>query len=149
MMPQLLLEVIQFLYKRSITRSSFSEEGINKLIKIGHDLVLESEGYQKFRRYAAYYAVELCGIYSDHLYKLIDIANDTKMPKEACLKAAAKFGKVALDDPIKYRTDLISAIRNLNTRWLDTIYDIGSAGLKDDEVGQYQRLKKYLGFERK
>lgn len=148
-LPVVLEEIIQLLYSRAISRGNFAEEGINKLIKIGQDKVLANEGYQKFMRYSIYNAIELCGIYHENLYKLIGIANNAQMPKEACIKAAAKFGKVTLADQVKFKSDLADAVRNLNYRWLQTIFEITSNALKNDEIANYEKLKRHIIHLRK
>lgn len=143
-LPIVIVEVIQHLYSRSISSTHFADEGINKLMIIAEDKVLDAEGYQKSMRDAALKAIRLCTIYSDNLYKLIKIANNSKMPKEACVKAAAYLGQTIFEQKEKFYADLADAEKKLNIRWLETVFELVSNSLNDRELSGYKKITNHI-----
>jgi alkylhydroperoxidase/carboxymuconolactone decarboxylase family protein YurZ len=121
-------------YKSSI------DVAVKELLNLASDNQLHYHNCTDLMLQAANVAFELCTKNSDAIKTLVKISNQKHLDSIINLKAAAKFGEIALSDEKKYDSHIKIAVKELNIRWLTNLIEPFRDKLSEEENDAINRL---------
>jgi len=140
---------IDKLRKDAYFNKSKSYDNINELLRIAKDKKLKSSSLIDIAKNAGLTAIALSAERPQNVGELINICNNRNVHCSVNAKAAAKFGEIVFKDEKLYETDILIAVKKLNTRWLTTILDATEKDLTSDEITNFKKLKSFIEGKRK
>lgn len=120
------------------------DEGTKILLAMATDNDLKYLKQDELMMQAANVAFELCTKNNEAISNLIKISNQKNVDYIINLKAAAKFSEIALSDEAKYKTQIKTATRELNVRWLMNLVEPFRDKLSDEENENIDKLVEYI-----
>jgi hypothetical protein len=125
-----------------------TEKTIEQLMSVAADTTLKMHNCDQLMEQAGIVAIELCTKSQDSLINLIKISNLKNLDYILNVKAASKLGEVIMEDPVKYEYEISKAMRELNTRWLENIFDSVSKRLSPEEIELYNKTIDFIKSKR-
>jgi hypothetical protein len=125
-----------------------TEKTINHLISVAADVTLKMHNCDQLMEQAGIVAIELCAKNQDTLLSLVKMSNLKNLDYILNLKAAIKLGEIIMEDPTKYSYEISKVIKELNTRWLENIFDSISHRLSPEEIELYNKTIDFIKSKR-
>lgn len=125
-----------------------TEKTIEQLISVASDTTLKLHNCDQLMEQAGIVAIELAAKSQDTLLTLVKLSNMKNLDYVLNIKAAMKFGEIVMEDPNKYNYEISKALRELNTRWLDNIFDSISKKLTPEEIELYNSTIDFIKSKR-
>jgi hypothetical protein len=125
-----------------------TEKTIEHLITVAADTTLKSHNCDQLMEQAGIVAIELCSKSQDTVLTLIKISHLKNLDYLLNIKAATKLGEIIMEDPIKFEYEIAKAVRELNTRWLDNIFDSVAKRLSPEEIELYNKTIDFIKSKR-
>jgi hypothetical protein len=139
---------IERAYHKALEKKYEVPKSFARLIEISTDNKLKTLQFTELLKYAGARAVHISALHKDHFRKLIQLCNDSKLINYVNIKAAVKFSEIALKDPAQYKFEIDLAIRELNIRWLQIVFDIAAIEFNEEEQNQFNQLIDFIKSKR-
>ncbi|QQS36526.1 MAG: hypothetical protein IPM56_00820 [Ignavibacteriales bacterium] len=139
---------IEKAYHKALEKKYEIPKSFTRLIEISADNKLKTLQFTELLKYAGARAVNLSALQKEHFRKLIQICNDSKLINYVNIKAAVKFSEIALKDQEQYRFEIDLAVRELNIKWLQIVFDIASVEFSAEEQNQFNELVDFIRAKR-
>jgi len=132
------------LRKEALIRKFSAENNIPMFVEIATNSKLKMIRLEPIMKRAGEIAIEVCAHYPEFVGELIHICNNRNVHNVISIRAAAKFAEIAFGDPIKYDTEIIIAVKRLNTKWLATAYDVAQFDLRAKQKENFDKMMEYV-----
>lgn len=139
---------IEKAYHKALEKKYEVPKSFTRLIEISTDNKLKTLQFTELLKYSGARAVSISALHKEHFKKLIQLCNDSKLLNYVNIKAAVKFSEIALQNPEQYRSEIDLAIRELNIKWLQIVFDIASNEFSEEEQKQFNQLLDFIRTKR-
>lgn len=125
-----------------------TEKTIEQLISVASDTTLKLHNCDQLMEQAGIVAIELAAKSQDTLLTLVKLSNMKNLDYVLNIRSAIKFGEIVMEDPNKYNYEISKALKELNTRWLENIFDSISKKLTPEEIELYNKTIDFIKSKR-
>ncbi|MCX6149997.1 MAG: hypothetical protein NTX22_05690 [Ignavibacteriales bacterium] len=147
--PDVINHALENAFKIGLKGRFDVDEAISKLIEIASDRNLKALNKISEMKQAGFLAIELCIRNRDNYTDLILIANNSSIHNLVNVKAVIKFSQLVMINVEEYESELQSAIRTLNTRWLNIAIESVRSDLTELETAEFGKIITYVILRRK
>ena len=135
---------IDIAYHKAIRNKFEVSDCLAHLIKIASDKDLKNLNKNDQIKTAGLKAVELCSIYKEYIHVLLQICNNNIIPHIVCMKAALKLAFILSAEDEKSEENINYAVRYLNLRWLDIVFNTVNMEISEKEKETFRALVSSL-----
>lgn len=139
---------IEKVYHKALEKKYEVPKSFARLVEISTDSKLKTLKFTELLKYAGARAVNISALHKEHFRKLIQLCNDSKLLNYVNVKAAIKFSDIALKDPDQYEIEIDLAVRELNIKWLQIVYDVACVEFNKEEQSQFNQLLDLITSKR-
>ncbi|MBU2494504.1 MAG: hypothetical protein KJ571_17920 [Bacteroidetes bacterium] len=135
-------------YSPAIQDPYYAEQGFNRLLQIAGDSNLSLINKNEFRFKAGIQAVNICVKHKDQNVNLVTICNNAKIDNLVSATAAVRLAGIINESSYNNNKVLDVVLKELNIKWLDSIFDGVSHKFAEKEIKDFKKLIKYVEDKR-